>query len=584
MTRWDDSPPLHSHSGSHSPTTIVVRDSSDSEEDLEPDHTASLRDHVASDTATLSAAQRTDGELLHTQQSSDQMRTDNPSLNKTARQRTEPTSDGTMQSSTSSATPVLLPNDEAVPSISGAAVSEDVSMDASEPVEGCPEVSSSVTVKEREPSILNDEVSSTSGNGDPSELLTTLHSGSASHSQSEVLSHNLASQEQLNAAVGVVCSNDGEDDFEINVYAEDEGNSLDGGGTPLSDILLRGEKGEKARGKSTKVKKSKEHGSKSRKKDSHGHRHHVEDNKSVFHSGSSRREHEKRSAEKERERRHHKRSHQRSRSRSRSRNRSHKSRHHESSSSRYRSRESPHKQRRTSISPSHHACSGNSGDERSEVEKAPRKKHKDRKERDTDTTQVKRKLKKKRHRSRSRNRSDYLHQTDEHCKSPHHKRVHRSRLYSDKSWSESALSSHTTTDKSKRLSSHTSRNGKEREQWERENSGESRMCDESKQLAQELGELDRQIKDNKKDLLKSLLRKERLELLQKNLHGTESGDGSHVVGPPVLGENRPAATVPKSTTDMEKELELLNRAIVDGKRQLLRVMKRVEEEQLDEDD
>jgi hypothetical protein len=96
-------------------------------------------------------------------------------------------------------------------------------------------------------------------------------------------------------------------------------------------------------------------------------------------------------------------------------------------------------------------------------------------------------------------------------------------------------------------------------------------------LSLELNEVDRQIQGNKKELLKSMLRKERLELLQKNLHG---GESSVADSSTMLRKSTDVAGV-KTTSEMEKELELLNRAITDGKKQLLRVMKKMEEEQIE---
>lgn len=111
-----------------------------------------------------------------------------------------------------------------------------------------------------------------------------------------------------------------------------------------------------------------------------------------------------------------------------------------------------------------------------------------------------------------------------------------------------------------------------------EESQESRVCDETKELAQELSEVDRQIQDNKKELLKSMLRRERLELLQKSLHSED-----HSMSGATSALQKSAAATTKTTSEMERELVMLNRAITDGKKQLLRVLKRVEEDQLDMD-
>ena len=116
----------------------------------------------------------------------------------------------------------------------------------------------------------------------------------------------------------------------------------------------------------------------------------------------------------------------------------------------------------------------------------------------------------------------------------------------------------------------------------------SHSSNKTEKLAEELGEVERQIQDNKKELLKSMLRKERLELLQRNLRGESSLTSGDVLttsegsGPDDTKSCKHDVTK-KTTNEMERELELLNRAIVDGKKQLLRVMKKVEEDQLDDD-
>lgn len=106
------------------------------------------------------------------------------------------------------------------------------------------------------------------------------------------------------------------------------------------------------------------------------------------------------------------------------------------------------------------------------------------------------------------------------------------------------------------------------------------------QLSDELNQLDEQIRDNKKQLLKSLLHRERLELLHKALHSeTASGDAPEsetreatpqcIVEPVRIASHTP-------TKEMLKELTFLDQAIKDGKRQILRVMKRMEEQEVEE--
>ena len=100
-----------------------------------------------------------------------------------------------------------------------------------------------------------------------------------------------------------------------------------------------------------------------------------------------------------------------------------------------------------------------------------------------------------------------------------------------------------------------------------------------KKLAEELNILDAEIKENKKKLLKSLLHRERLELLHRSLHEEQS---SSDVGPSTY-EIEPVSISPSTpTVEIVRELSYLDRAIIDGKKQLLRVLKKMEEERGEE--
>ena len=100
-----------------------------------------------------------------------------------------------------------------------------------------------------------------------------------------------------------------------------------------------------------------------------------------------------------------------------------------------------------------------------------------------------------------------------------------------------------------------------------------------KKLAEELSELDAEIKENKKKLLKSLLHRERLELLHRSLHeeqlSSDMGPSTHEIEPVSISPSTP-------TVEIVRELSYLDRAIIDGKKQLLRVMKKMEEEKAEE--
>lgn len=112
-----------------------------------------------------------------------------------------------------------------------------------------------------------------------------------------------------------------------------------------------------------------------------------------------------------------------------------------------------------------------------------------------------------------------------------------------------------------------------------------------KKLAQELNDLDVEIKENKSELLKSLLRRERLELLHRSLRGEQlHSDRSQSAQEEVHVEQMHVETGQEwsnysstSTGEMVQELSNLDQAIMDGKKQLLRVLKRMEEEKAEEE-
>ena len=95
-------------------------------------------------------------------------------------------------------------------------------------------------------------------------------------------------------------------------------------------------------------------------------------------------------------------------------------------------------------------------------------------------------------------------------------------------------------------------------------------------LHEELNTLDQEIVEHKREVLRAMLRSERLKLLHRQLRGedlpADDSELHHHVGKPlVIDETTP-------TKEMVQQLADLDRAIVDGKRQVLRVMKKIEEE------
>ena len=628
LSRWDNSPPLHS--GSQSPT-IVIQGSSDSEPDLYPEHTASgpgshsqLPTEANRETAIEQSeepGQRTasSSSSLGITQSDVQVSTNlvaAPSNNSVTTQGNEQPSASLTTTSDSLITTQrdvqtteiesqkqLALTRTSVEAISGeehgefASIHEGTSDEHMATVDSCPEVSSSSTALVIEKPIpLNDEVSSTSEN---LELISQPSSSAAMENQphSDVFPNEeattlvrLRDQVQIGA--------DDDDDFEISLYAEDGGASLGEGSTPSSEILKKSRKDHDKSSRVTELKKKNHHsdGHSRKKKHTKSRSRHSEGKSS---SGSGQKEHEGRNRDRERHHRHSHRRRSRSRSHSRSRsyrshrhdstkeNNSSRSRHHSRSTEReYSYKRKSHRSRSRSVSRPRYSrsCSSDDNDTSSRMKSTVVAKNRDRGEREHRSRHRHERQRRERSESRSPHRRISSHYQGEHDyerRTSNDDGEHRSRgrLYSDDVWSEELHSQQLySSGKSLKHSTHSSQGKmKQRSVYLEDDKQKSKASNKTKLLAQELSEVDRQIQDNKKELLKSMLRKERLELLQKNVHG---GESSVVDVSSVLQKPTDVGTV-KSTSEMEKELELLNRAIVDGKKQLLRVMKKMEEEQIE---
>ena len=631
LTRWDsDSPPPHSHSSSNSPT-IIINDSSDSEEELnlnknvpclnfeQTKEPMNVISHLG-DTENTPSQEAEEATIVvgqsETAQPSTLASTDSDNFQLTGpRQNLPKNCDQTVKGTTSraifpSSTLPLCSNERSGLSAPLKSTRE-VASGRLESVDSCPEVSSSssssfMAAVNKITTPVNDEVSSTSGSGDPSKP-TTLPPGSAVVSQPlSELRREAASLDQ-HCVTGETATND-DDDFEISLYAEDGNGSLGGEGTPTS-VILKSHQSRKLRSKSTKVHKLKREGHHKHKE---SHTHQRKGGKTRIHehgSSGSHRERERRkrrqSLEKDEERRYHRHSRRRSRSQSHSRSRQHRydpATGKERSRSRRRLREKRRLRSGSKLSHSSYSSSDNetsSGMRRSVIAKVERthekKEDRDQKERTSYIEQSKGRKRQRRSESRSPHRLFSTHHRGEHDyerRSPPHKRKDRFKLYSDDSWGEPQNASHVQSASGKRSSSRrqtktnsesvlSPRDRSEELSFSDEDKQECGVSDETKQLAQELGEVDKQIQDNKKELLKSMLRKERLELLQKNLHNEGHPASEGLFASSVL-QSQTSAVV-RTTSEMEMELETLNRAIVDGKRQLLRVMKKAEEEQLEMD-
>ena len=476
-------------------------------------------------------------------------------------------------------------------------------------IDSCPEVSSSsstAAVIPDRPVPMDDQVSSTSENIIEATSQPTSSSAVADVTNLDQPHFDVLPREEATPLL-VLQSRDqmqvsaDDDDFEISLYAEDGGASLGEGSTPSSEILKKSRKDRDI--KSSRISKL--------KKKSH-HHHHGEGRlreKERAKSGSRHSESRRHKSERDRERHHRVSHHQRSRSRSHSRSRGHHRSHRRhstdreySSRSRHRSRSREreylhkrrsHRSRSRSVSRhrhSHSSCSSDDGDTTARIKSTVIARNWDEDERVSERTSH-------RHERRRRERSESLSPPHRHNISSHYRGEHdyerlssdydsnrghhvhsRGRLYSDDTWSDSQLqrSVKSARHSSTQESDHSSQR-KRTARLDEERQKSKASSSETKLLAQELSEVDRRIQDNKKELLKSMLRKERLELLQKNLHGGESS----VVDASAVLQKSTDVTEAKSVSEMEKELELLNRAITDGKKQLLRVMKRMEEEQIE---
>ena len=145
------------------------------------------------------------------------------------------------------------------------------------------------------------------------------------------------------------------------------------------------------------------------------------------------------------------------------------------------------------------------------------------------------------------------------------KKGHHSKIYSDElSPDDSSTQEHNSRHK-------TGPSGQARSVTSLDEDHTTKSC---KALSNELNGLEKQITDNKRDLLKSMLRRERIELLRNSLHPC----------PPDPLPTPSSLRGGASVGDMQSELTSLESAILNGKKHLLRVMKRIEEDQADESD
>ena len=642
LSRWDSSPPLHhpgSGGGSHSPTTIVIQDSSDSETDLNPAHTPSPNSYANDATTETAVEQSEDPALPTTPTQRDAQTSANPAA-------VLPTGSNLIfseqPSASLAATAGLITNQRDVQTPSAPTESQEqltltrasteavaregckqftestrggiTSDEHLATVDSCPEVSSSssTAVISEKPVLMDDQVSSTSENlVEPISQLASTSAAVINQPRSNVLPH----EEATPLLQSCDQAQDDDDDFEISLYAEDGGASLGEGSTPNSEILKKSRKDRDKSSRISELRKKKSHHhddehSREKRHTKSGSRH----SESKGSSGSGRRGHESSSSRRHEDRgRHHRESrHRRSRSRSHSRSRGYRSHRRDStdreysSRSRHRSRSrereysrkrKSHRSRSRSVSrprysKSHRSrsrsvsrprysrsCSSEDGDTFTRMKSTVVAKNRDKNEREHRHHHERHR--RERSDSQSPHRRVPSHYQGDHdyerMSSSYDSSEHRSRgrLYSDEVWNEqqhSQQSSGKSVQHSTRTISHSSQGKRIVHSDEKKQKSK-----ETKLLALELNEVDRQIQDNKKELLKSMLRKERLELLQKNLHG---GESSVADASTMLQRSTDGAGV-KTTSEMEKELELLNRAITDGKKQLLRVMKKMEEEQIE---
>ena len=623
LSRWEDSPPLHS--GSLSPV-IVIHDSSDSEPELYPEFTPSpsrLPTEASRGSVTVAGESEEPPQLTTMANSfgSDAQMPSNhispPTGLSSAQSRVQSpidaqTSGREEQTSTTKSSEiedVALKEHEQTISM----LEEGTADEREETVESCPEVSSSAAFAREKPALLlHDEVSSTSEN-----IESVSQPSSSAPAAIQPSLHEIAPLEKATSLLSQDQTQDAEDDgeyFEISLYAEDGGTSLIGeGGTPSSDVPNK--KSKKDREKSSRSRKLKKKSRHKIERDGHPRekerkskktRHSRNETSSGFSGKDGKSGSGRQRFEEDREKRCKHSHRQRSRSRSCSKTRSHKSHRHDSSEdytsrSRHRSREGGHSRRKRSRSRSllrsrrsySMSCSsdddGTSGRIRStvlaKVGKSGEAEEKERRRRHRE------KLRRDRSDSRSPRRHICSHYRGEHDNERRSSKLSydtehrlRGRLYSDDISSEEPSSAPHSSSKFTRQytsSAHSSKRKKNQRivnlslSDEEKQNPQTAASDDTNSLARELNEVDRQIQNNKKELLKSMLRKERIEFLQKSLHGGESSVSGGVL------QKSGLATTMKTTGAMEKELELLNRAIVDRKKQLLRVMKKMEEERME---
>lgn len=170
-------------------------------------------------------------------------------------------------------------------------------------------------------------------------------------------------------------------------------------------------------------------------------------------------------------------------------------------------------------------------------------------------------------------------------------RYHRSRLYSDDYVYSKIESEHkirhrvreTTADKegvpasslkTARVSVDDQKNRRKRERKARH--GVNR---DSEKLLKELSGLDQEIVEQKREALRAMLRCERLKLLHRELQGKDLPEGELCsLGQPLaINETTP-------TGEVEQKLAELDKAIMDGKRRVLHIMKKMEEQAPQSDD
>lgn len=173
-------------------------------------------------------------------------------------------------------------------------------------------------------------------------------------------------------------------------------------------------------------------------------------------------------------------------------------------------------------------------------------------------------------------------------------RCHRSRLYSDDFVYSKTESEHrirhrireTVTDKEGvSASSNTARVSvddkkiRRKSQCDAECKARCSVNRDSEKLRKELSGLDQEIVEQKREALRAMLRCERLKLLHRELQGKDLPEGElcSLGQPQVINETTP-------TGEVEQQLAELDKAIMDGKRRVLHIMKKMEEQAPQSDD